>query len=739
MDPRKFLRRNSGRTAFLVAAAALSAIVFLRVIDPAPLLQLRERTFDVYQRIQPRAYDDFPVRVIDIDEASLGTHGQWPWPRTLLAQLVKRLSELGAAVIAFDVLFPEPDRTSPQQLARELRYGDEAESKRVSELISQLPDHDRMFATAIEQAPVVLGFASLPQKIGTTPPVKAGFSYAGTQPQDVLPPFEGAASNLAILNTAASGMGGVTISSQDRSGIVRRAPMMFSDGSRVYPSLSAEALRIAQQQPSFLVRGTGASREAHTGEPALIDMRVGEFIVPLTPLGEIWLHYDRDRPERYVSARDILDPANDATTRPRIEGQIIFIGTSAVGLRDNWPSPLGELIPGVSIHAQAVEQIISQTFLFRQDWADGLEISVTVVVTMLLTYLLLMLGAQYAALIGTVMLGSIISASWVAFAQFGLLLDPVYPSLTALCVYLVVVGVLYVATDREKKFVRGVFGQYLAPELLSKLEESPDMMRLGGEMRPLSLMFMDVRGFTPISETLTAEELVEFMGRLLTPLSDAIQSELGTIDKFIGDAIMAFWNAPLDIPDHPTRACRAALKMRAVLAELNENDGFGFAARGLSPVRIGIGLNTGIACVGNMGSEMRFNYSAMGDVVNTTSRIESNTKEIGVDIVVSEDIVRATSGFAVLEAGELLMKGKSHPVKLFALMGDEQTASNAEFQDLARLHASLLHHIAAQRFAEAARALALCRAAGGRRLINFYDRFEKQIEMAAAPTSLAAE
>jgi adenylate cyclase len=726
MNPRNILRSKPGRSA-LVAFVVLSAVTVLRVLDPAPIAHIRERTFDGYQQLKPRPYADFPVRVVDIDEASLAAIGQWPWPRTVLASLVRRLQELGAAVIAFDATFPEADRTSPQQLAREIQTADEAEAKQLAAFISQLPDHDRIFADAIAQAPVVLGFAVAQKDTGRRPPVKSGFAYAGTQPPQVLTAFDGTTTSLEMLDKAASGIGAMSISARDKSGIVRRAAMLFTDGTKVYPSLSAEALRVAQQQKSMMVRGTGASRDLDTGNAALLDMRIGQFMVPLTRDGDIWIYYDRERPERYVSVKDILDPGKDDETRPRIEGQIVFVGASAAGLLDAWPTPLGELVPGVSMHAQVIEQIISQTFLYRPDWTDGLEIIATILLGMLLTYLLVKLGAQYSALIGAGILAAGIGASWFAFTNFGLLFDPVYPSISAISVYLAVLGVLYVATDKEKKFVRRAFGQYLAPELLSKLEHAPQMMRLGGENRQLTLMFMDVRDFTPISEKLTAPELVDFINHLLTPLSDAIQSELGTIDKFIGDAIMAFWNAPLDIPDHPARACRAALKMRAVLQEMNAKDAFGFASRGLANVRIGIGINTGLACVGNMGSERRFNYSAMGDVVNTTSRIESNSKTLGLDIVVSDDTVKVAPGFALLEAGELLMKGKSRPVKLFALVGDEQTAATAEFQELARHHASMTQAIANRQAAEAAQALAQCRDLGGVLLAKFYDRFDKQI------------
>ncbi len=732
------LRANKAARVSLVAAVALSAVTALRAIDPSPIAQLRERTFDAYQRIRPRPYGDFPVRVVDIDEASLSAIGQWPWPRDVVANLVKRLNELGAAVIAFDVTFAEPDRTSPNRILRQLPQNDD--TLRMGALLSKLPDHDRDFAEAIADAPVVLGFAGAKAN-EHRPSVKAGFALAGVDSNDGMSRFEGTATNLPIFDQAASGIGGLNISGRDKSGIVRRVPVIFSDGVKVYPSLVVEALRVAQHAKSIVVRGSSASGEmdlANAGGHTLVDMRIGDFVVPLTDTGEIWMYFNRDRPDRYVSAKDVLDPAKTSAIKDRIEGQIIFIGTSAAGLLDAWPTPLNEIVPGVSVHAQAVEQIIGQTFLHRPDWTSGVEIVAIAVLGGLLTFLLVRLGARYAsfALIAVVVLG--LGASWLAFTNFGLLLDPVYPLTATAATYFAVVGVLYVATDQEKKFVRQAFGQYVAPELLSKLENAPEMMRLGGETRVITLMFMDVRGFTPISEGLTAEELVEFINRLLSPLTDTIQAELGTIDKYMGDAIMAFWNAPLDIPDHPARACRAALKMRQVLTDLNARDAFGFRAHGKGDriVRIGIGINTGEACVGNMGSQRRFNYSAMGDAVNTTSRIESACKDVGFDIVVSADTAREVTNLALLEAGDLKLKGKSQPVKLFALFGDERLAATPEFKELGRLHDELREAIKNAQAEHAGKLLGHCRALGGELAVTFYDRFESQIKAIGGPAQL---
>lgn len=713
--------------AVMLATAVLLAVTVLRAFDPAPVAQMRERSFDIYQHLQPRPYADFPVRVIDIDEASLQHFGQWPWPRTLVAKFIQRLSDLGAAVIGLDMVFAEPDRTSPARVAGQLAIADAAEAERIKNLMSQLPDHDQILAQTMVRAPVVLGFAAVQGDNGKRPPLKAGFAMAGAEPTRLAPHFGGAAISLDILEKAASGIGAMNVSGNDKSGIVRRVPLLFSDGSKVFPSLSAEALRVAQQQQSIVVKGTGASGEMDTGLPALVDMRIGQFVVPVTPSGEIWVHFDHDRPERYVSMKDLLDPTKDAEVRPKIEGQIVLVGTSAAGLLDIKPTPLGEMVPGTSIHAQAIEQMISQSFLTRPDWGKGVEIISTLALGALLTWLLLALGAHYAALAGVLVIAGGFVGSWFAFSYGGMLLDPVYPSIGATATYLAVVGLLYVTTDSEKKFVRRAFGQYVAPELLHKLEQAPQSMQLGGEAKQISIMFMDVRDFTPISEGLSAIELVDFMNALLSSLTDAIQSELGTIDKYIGDSIMAFWNAPLDIPDHHRLSCRAALKMRVALAELNGKDEFGFAARGLEPVKIGIGLHTGEACVGNMGSQRRFNYTAMGDVVNTSARIESSSKAVGMDIVVSDSMAQAVPGFAFLEAGAMPLKGKSQPIKLFALVGDEEKAASPEFVELLRRHTELLTAIAEQRAADANNALAHCRVLGGALLTNFYNRFEEQV------------
>jgi adenylate cyclase len=738
-------RGKRSKTALVVAVAAgvIAAVTLLRLIDPRFLVEMREHTFDAYQQIHPRPYGDYPVRIVDIDDASLAVLGQWPWPRTRLAALVNRLNELGAAVVAFDAVFAEPDRATPERIANELHGAADADLRPFRDLLSRLPDYDQVFATAIEPARVVGGFTPLPAKNDRRPPRKAGIASQGLAASKIIRPrFQGATTNLPIIDRALKGVGGIIISVDDRTGIVRRVPMLYSDGVEVYPGLVAEALRVAQTGGSIITRSTSASGELDSGRAALVGMRIGTLPLPLTPNGELWLYYDRDRPERYVSVKDVLDPSRDAEIRPRIEAQIVFVGTSARGLLDSRMTTLGAYVPGVSIHAQMAEQIVSQTFLNRPDWADGAELTATILLGVLLTFILLALGSGVALAVGAAAISLGVAGSWHAFSSYGVLLDPIYPSLGALAVTFAVTGVLYVTTDRERRFVREVFGQYHAPELLAKLERAPHLMRLGGEIRPLSIMFMDVRGFTSISEQLSAEELVHFLNKLLSPLSDAIEGELGFIDKYVGDAIMAFWNAPLDIPDHAARACRAALRMRSAITVLNAADAFGFKAGGHAQpeVHIRIGINTGEACVGNMGSETRFNYSALGDAVNVASRVESSAKNFGVDILVAQDTARAASDFAFLEAGEQSLKGKSHATLLFALVGGPEVAAGESFRQLAAAHARLIAALPAGDGAAAAEALRSCRALATPELSTFYDRFEARVcSLTTGPASEAAE
>ncbi len=738
---RFFKKMKSKRV--LVAAAACVILAFmtgLRTADPVFLRSVRELTFDEYQRLHPRDYQPAPVRIVDIDETSIAEIGQWPWPRTKIAEMVRTLTELGAAAIVFDVVFSEPDRTSPTQLRETLGALVPAD---IMTALETLPDHDAQFASAIAEAPVVLGFAVTPDETGHAPLKIAGTAFGGQDPIEILTPFPAAVTNLEILQKSASGIGSISISGDDKEGIVRRVPLIVSDGRQIYPSLISEALRVAQGARGIIIRSTGASDETATGEPAVTAIKIGDFEPPTTATGELWLYYtsDRDIPERYVSARDLFAKERRQDIAPYIEGQIVLVGTSAAGLRDIRVTALGEQVPGVSIHAQAIEQIILGEYLSRPDWAYGLEVITTFAIGALIILALPAIGSIGTGILGTVIALGLVGGSVYLFLKQGLLIDPVFPSFSALFVFLAATSLLYFLTEREKKFVRQAFSQYLSPDLVNQLEKTPEQLALGGEIRPMTILFMDIRGFTPISEQLTPEELVSFLNTLLSPLSDAIQAEGGTIDKYIGDSIMAFWNAPLSIPDHAAKAGRASLAMLKVVDDLNDRDAFRFKERKLKAqtVKIGIGLNSGEACVGNMGSARRFNYSVIGDAVNIASRIESSCKPVGAELLVSEDTRKAAPEFAYLEAGEIPLKGKSKPIKLFALLGDEGLKNSSEFRELESAHIRLLDAIGKEDVPTAREALEAARLLAPT-LMDFYARFEDMLaDFDTAPKSGAAQ
>jgi adenylate cyclase len=658
----------------------------LRVADPFEVRLVRELVFDEFQRLAPRPYHPEKVRVIDIDEASLAKFGQWPWPRSDLAGLVGRLHDLGAAAIVFDMAFPEPDRLSPSAVARSVDLLDALGPDLAEAVAHRLPDNDVLFADSMLGHPVVLGFALNPGTSGGRPAVKAGFAFTGADPRAALPRFSAAAVNLPRLEAAASGIGAMTLSPLEVQGVVRRIPLLWTDGTRIYPSLAVEALRVAAKDTTLLVHSRASAPFATTAISA------GGYEIPVTAAGELRVWFSHPNPRRFISAVRLLSDAADPELRQEIAGNIVFIGTSAAGLFDVRTTPLAETVPGVAVHAQAVEQILAGDFLMRPDWVDPFETLWIVLVGALVAVVAVFCAPITALVYGACAAAVTVLGAWLAFRSEGLLVDPAFPSAAGLLVYLVLISFRYFVSDRERRFVRQAFSRYVAPSYLTQIEKDPASLRLGGEERELTVLFLDIRDFTALSEQLSPTDVVEFLNRLFGRLSADILAEGGTIDKYIGDSLMAFWNAPIATPDHVTRACRAALRMRQSLDDLNGQDAFRFRQRPtvVPDVAVGIGINTGRALVGNMGSESRFNYSVVGDVVNVASRVEGQCKALSYDIVMTRSVAAAASGFAVLSAGTVDLRGKAGREDLSILVGDEGVAAADAFRDLKARHDGLL-------------------------------------------------
>lgn len=691
MSPLNLIKRW---LTILLPLLVLTSAVFVRVEDPQLVQELRLKVFDGYQRLKPRAFkvQETPARIVDIDEASLKKFGQWPWPRPFLASLLERLGNAGAAIIVFDVVFSEPDRTSPSKLIKEwLAMGDNQTIKQLSAAGVSLPDHDQIFANAIGQSAVILGFALHNDANDVVPGKNFGLAQLGDDPRTFVPRYTGAASNLEIFQEKALGQASFN-SSPDSDNIVRRVPLFVALGDTLYPTLVPETLRVAQGASTYRVKSSGASGEQAFGEQTgIVALSVGDFDFPTDRHGALWLYDSGHQPERFISVADVMSPKFDPK---QVEGRVIFIGTSAQGLRDIRSSPLSVAIPGVELHVQALEQIFAGQFLTRPDWADGLEL-----LGMLLLGLIVYfgvrsrrLGALITAAIGLLVSGGAAAASWEAFASHGLLLDPIYPIFAGLSVYLVTSLQAYMQTESEKKQIRGAFSQYMSPAMVEKLAENPALLKLGGEMRDMTLLFCDVRGFTTISEQFNAQELTSFINKFLTPMTDVIMSRQGTIDKYMGDCIMAFWNAPLDDNLHADHGVESALEMMRKLKQLNEDIKIEAESenRKFIPLNIGIGLNTGIVCVGNMGSDQRFDYSVLGDDVNLASRLEGQSKTYGVDIVIGENTLVQLHDKATLELDLIQVKGKTEPVRIHCVLGEKDVLLSSQFIALEANHKAML-------------------------------------------------
>ncbi len=671
----------------ILTAVLLFLAVALRIADPEPVARLRLSVFDSYLNASPRPLDEtLPVRIVDIDETSLAKIGQWPWPRTKLAALVEALKSAGARTITLDLILAEPDRLSPGEFAK--LFGDVPQLAPMIAEASALPTNDERLAQAIVGAPVTLGIAGEAGGTRKPAPPHAHFAFAGDDPQSFVPRFSGVIGSLPVLTERAAGLGAVNWIPQ-RDQVLRRVPLLLSVGGTLYPSLPLETLRVALKETTVFVRSSGGSGVPAFGQRTGVEsVRVGQTVLPTDANGELWLRFARPDPRRYIPAHTLLDGSFDAKA---IAGRDIFIGTSAVGLLDLRATPLDSAVPGVEIHAQALEQMLSGDHLMRPAYATGAELLFLVGFGAAVAWLIHRLGAVATAAIGALAIFTVFAASWLAYSQAGLLFDPVYPALAILLLYLAASLNSYIETELERNRVRSAFSHYVAAPLVEELARNHDKLKLGGETREVSVLFADVRGFSSISEGLTAEELIRFLNELFTPLTDVILAERGTIDKFMGDAVMAFWNAPLTDPRHASNACRAALRMQEELVRLNEAWAAAAVSRGEAavPVRIGIGLNTGRCCVGNVGSPRRFDYSILGDVVNVASRLEETTKLYGCSIIAGESTATAAPELAFLEIDAAKIRGKERSERVFALLGDEAVAASGRFRELQAAHAKL--------------------------------------------------
>ncbi|MBK8159509.1 MAG: adenylate/guanylate cyclase domain-containing protein [Rhodospirillaceae bacterium] len=741
---------------FIVPLLLLFAAIVLRVNDPAQVQQVRNLVFDSYQRLDPRPYDpSLPVRIADIDEESLDKFGQWPWSRAQIALILDRLRELGAATVAIDVMMVEPDRTSPRAIARNLPQTADFESARL--LMGTLPDPDQQLAEAMTRIPTILPFAMVwedPRRLQARPASKAGFVYQRNDetgdPERYMQRLPYWVTSLDILQEVAAGVGSVN-TNPDNDGVTRHVPLFMKvPDLKPHPSerndpwywrelpyrgsLAMEALRVAQGGTTYQIKMSGANQEDFFGSDlGIAKVRVGQITAPTASDGSLLLYDSGHKAERFFSLADIWDVDFDAT---QVTGRIIFIGTSVQGLRDQKPTPLDPVMAGVEIHAQIAEQLMAGQYLSRPYWADVAEEATLVTFGLILIFLAQGRAALFGLIVATVAIVGSFGSSYYLFKSRGFLLDPLYPAGIAFFIFVAATLIGFIRTEREKAHVRGAFSRYLSPILVDQLSKNPEKLKLGGELRELTVMFSDIRGFTKLSEGLDPQRLTTVINSFLTPMTRVIQNRQGTIDKYIGDCIMAFWNAPIDVEPHGRMAILAAYDMRAELVRINQRFAEEAARTGdkLIEIRIGMGLNSGICCVGNMGSDQRFDYSVLGDTVNTASRLESLSPAYFVDLVIGEETALTVPDFALLELDQVRVKGKNVPVRIYTGLGDERVAKSNSFQALKGVHDAMLAAYRGQAWSAARASLALAREAAPETLAKFYDMYEVRIaEYVAVP------
>ncbi len=632
-------------------------VIAISLWDPILLTELRFKAFDTLNRFHPAPIGTTPVIIVDIDSESLAARGQWPWSRDIIGDLFNKITAAKPSVVGLDMVFAEPDRSSPRSLAASTGRNDIPAE--VQEYLEQLPDHDLALAKALyySKAPIVVGhaFTNSNMTAAGAIPKSGKFALLGENPTPFLFHFNRVDANLKMFEKTAKGSGFFNIL-PDHDGIIRSEPLLIAFNDELYPSLVLAMLQIASETETMLVK---------TDQNGVRSVGVGRHRIPTNSASQFIVNYSGPAHTFiYLSAHDILNNAFDPAL---LKDAYVLVGSSAPGLFDIRATPTGQIFPGVEIHANALNTILSNNFLMRPEWAKGAEMAYLLVTGLLLILLLPWLKATRGALLALLLAGCMTAFSLWNFYYYHLLIDLLYPLFITGLLFTVLTLLNYMAEENKASRIRSTFSLYLAPDLVEELVENQDSLTLGGEEKELTILFSDIRGFTSLSETMSANDLCTFLNEYLTPMTSAVMDEHGTVDKFIGDAVMAFWNAPLPIEKHIFYGCRCAIEMMSALDQLN----ISWAERGLPAIEIGIGIHTGVARVGNMGSNQRFDYTVMGDTVNLSSRLEGLNKMYGTNILVSGAVYTELqeSDFAFRLVDTVRVKGKNEPATVYELLG----------------------------------------------------------------------
>ena len=595
-----------------LALLTLSLLIAIRVYDPAFVESVRLRYFDTLITSKSHTVSK-QVHVVNIDDASIERLGQFPFPRSQYANIIEDLYHRNAGLVVFNIFMPDADR-----------FG-----------------RDANMADSLARHHVVLPQVAAPEK-QKAQAFRPGVSEIGSPAHNFTVDYPGIQPNIQLFNTSAAGIGVVNVL-PEIDGVTRRIPMVVSSGGLLYPSISLETLRVAVGDPSFQVKSTDVGIEA---------VRIPKFAkIPTDSIGRIWVDW---------SASPIQHSLVDLPKS--FDGGIVIVGLTARGLNNPVATPRGGLFPHY-VQASVLDTLTSGTSISRPDWADGAEILGLVLLSIIS---ILLTRWTYGFIPVIAILCGVYFGGRYIFQGHSLLLDVSFPIIGLVLVYVHSYTVKFLSELSQKLQIKKQFGTYLSPAMVEKLQKDPSLLKLGGDSRELSIMFTDVRGFTTISEHYGADVqgLTKIMNRYMTAMTRKIIDNNGTLDKYIGDAQMAFWNAPLDDKDHALNAVKTGLEMLDDLDRFNEE----ITKEGIPPFGMGLGINTGVVVVGNMGSEQRFDYTCLGDSVNLASRLEGQSKPYGVRIILgtrTADLVR--DKYNVIELDNIAVKGKTEGIKIYTI------------------------------------------------------------------------
>ncbi|MCX5910179.1 MAG: adenylate/guanylate cyclase domain-containing protein [Deltaproteobacteria bacterium] len=680
---KKFFRISGFKIALLLSLVIL-AVYFL---DPPFLSLLEFKVLDLRFLSRGKVPPSGAVALVTIDEKSLDELGRWPWPRTRIAQLLDALVKYNPKVVGFDIVWSEPDENSElkgleavKKKSAELKVADGQFEKYLSQAI-QKADTDKALAQSLAASRrAVLGYffhfgGQVKKKPPPDLPLLTAFNlvkFSSEAAQNV-PLFEAEAveSNIPVIAESAEGAGYFNIF-PDRDGTVRWIPLVIKFQDRHYSALSLAVLQKFLDDPPLSLR---------IAEFGVEEIRLGDVSIPTNEEGRMLINYRG--PQKmfpYYSATDVLHGRVPADA---FQGKIVLVGATAIGIYDIRVTPFDHVFPGLEVHANVIDSILQQQFLYRPNWVTLFDLLAIVLMGIILGLLLPRLTALYGALAAGLLFIGFFFLSRFLFQSQGVWVNVTYPLLSLVIIYLVITGYRYMTEEQEKKKVRGAFQYYLSPSVIEQILKNPDKLKLGGEKKDLTVLFSDIRGFTSMSEHMTPEGLVKFLNEYLSKMTDVVFKFDGLLDKYIGDAIMAVWGAALDQPDHARKACFSALDMMDELRALQKK----WAAEGMPELKIGVGINSGPMVVGNMGSNRRFNYTVMGDSVNLGSRLEGLNKIYGTGIIASETTwERVKEEILGRELDAVRVKGKGQPVRIFELLAvqnkaaAEQTALAQQFQ-----------------------------------------------------------